>query len=98
DARPLVGFFLQLPPALRGEAVVLGVAACFGLAEGRLQPARLLHAVQGGKERPGFDVERAARHLFDAPGDAEAMALAEGERLEDEEVESALQQLRLAHS
>ena len=41
-----------------------------------------------------LDDERAARDLFDAAGHAETVQLARRERLQDEEVESSLEQGR----
>ncbi len=51
--------------------------------------------MQGGEERPRSDGERAARDLLDAPRDAEPVQLAQGECLEDEEVEGALEEIGL---
>src|SRR5690349_15836723 len=52
--------------------------------------------MQGRKQRTGFDDERLPADLLDAIGDADAVLRFEGKRLEDEEIERALEQLRLS--
>jgi len=49
--------------------------------------------VERREERAGLHEEGAARDLLDAARDAEPVELAEGERLEDEQVEGALEQV-----
>ena len=51
----------------------VGAAIGFGFAPTCGEPALLFHAVQGGKEGAGLDVESALGDLADAAGDAEAM-------------------------
>ena len=51
--------------------------------------------MEGGKERAGFDVERAFGDLADAAGNAEAVELGEGEGFEDEHVEGAEEEVGL---
>ena len=68
-----------LRPARIGRLLPLGV-----------EPAGAFQALQGRQERPGVDLEHAAGDLLDAPSDAEAVHRLEAERLEDEHVERAL--------
>ena len=78
-----------------GELVVLGAPVVLRGSPARGERPGVLEAVQGGEERPGPDVEGVARDLLDAARDAESVELTEGERLEDEQVERALQEVGL---
>ncbi len=78
-----------------GEAIVAGAAAVFRFAPCAGDPALLLQAVQGGKERAGLDAEDAAGGLLDPAGDAEAVHGFEREGFQDQQGEGALQQVGL---
>src|SRR5690242_18908034 len=95
DLVPVGGLGLELPCARAGELVEFGAAVVLGLAPGRGQPAVAFHAMQGGEERPGLDLEDAAGHQADAAGDAESVELAAVEGAEDEEVEGALEEVHI---
>jgi hypothetical protein len=49
--------------------------------------------VECREERSWLHVERAARDLLDASRNAQSVKLTEGERLEDEEIQGALEQV-----
>ena len=51
--------------------------------------------MERGEQRPRLDVERAARDLLDATGDAQAVGRLEQERTQDQQVERPLQQIGL---
>jgi hypothetical protein len=61
----------------------------------RRQPAALFEAVQRRKERAGADVECPLGDLTDAARNAEPMVRPEGERLQDQQVERAAEQVCL---
>src|SRR5919205_36702 len=87
---PVLGLGVELAPPGLGEPVVLGAAVVLRLAPGRLQPARLLHPVQGREEGAGLDDECPLRELFDAARDAQPVQRAEGQRLQHQEVQRSL--------
>ena len=61
-----------------------------GLPPLRVEPPGTLEALQGGEQGAGVDLEDVARDLLDAPRDAEAVHRLEAERLEDQHVQRAL--------
>src|SRR5205823_6974446 len=81
DAPPLLRLRLELLPPGARELVVAGAAVVVGLAPGGAEPARLLHAVQGGEVRARLHHEGAARDLLYAAVDGQAVPLAPAERL-----------------
>ena len=95
-----VGLDLELFPAGARERVELRAARVLRLAPLGVEPARALQPLERGEERAGIDLEHAARDLLDAPRDAEAVHRLEAERLEDEHVERALDDIgvRLVHA
>jgi hypothetical protein len=95
DAAPASGFGFKLATARTGEFVKLGAAIIFGFAPRGTEPAFFFHAVKGGEQRPGLYLEGTFGDLFDAAGDAQAVQLGEGERFQDQHVESALEQVGL---
>src|SRR5262249_30051660 len=79
-----------------GQGVELGPPpGLVGAPPGR-DPAALLDAVQRRVERALLDAEQLARVLPDALDDAVAVERPGRERLEDEEVEGALEEVGLA--
>ena len=48
--------------------------------------------MEGGKERAGFDIKCAAGDLLDSARDPEPVLLAGDQRLEDEQIQSALKE------
>ena len=98
DGFPLPRFGPQLPPARRGEAIILGAPVSFGLAPGRGEPPSFLHAVQRGKQRAGLHLKGAVGDLRDAAENAESMAFGKGKSLQDQKIEGALQKIGSAHS
>src|SRR5215204_6229280 len=94
DAIPLLGGFTELPlPGFR-QLVVLGAAVVLRRFPFGREPARFLEPVQRRKERSGLDGKRSAGHLLDAARHPEPVQLAGRERLEDEQIECALQKTR----
>src|SRR5215208_7483774 len=94
-APPLGGLGVELPPAGLRERVVLRAAVVLRLAPPGGEPPRLLHPVEGGEEGAGLHDVGPAGDLLDPARDAEAVHFAERERLEDQQVEGALQQRSL---
>ncbi len=93
DGLPLLGFHIQLSLSRLGKPVELRAAIVFRIAPERAQPARFLHAVKGRKQRTGLDQESSSRDLFNAPGNAQAVKFSWPQRLEDEQIERALQEI-----
>ncbi len=74
----------------RVHRVDLRAPRVLGLAPFGVEPAGALEPLQRRQQRSGVDLEDAARDLLDTPRDAEAVHRLEAERLEDEQVERAL--------
>ena len=72
-AVPVGGFGLELLSSRARERVELRPARVLGIAPLGVEPAGALESLQGGEERPGIDLEHAARDLLDAAGDAESV-------------------------
>src|SRR2546427_5045957 len=89
-ARPVGGFGIELFAAGAGQGVVLRAARVLGFAPLAAQPAAPLEPLERGKERAGVDLEDAARDLLDAAGDTETVEGVEAQGLEDQHVQSAL--------
>jgi hypothetical protein len=89
EAIPLVHFFAECFPSVRGERVVARAAIVHGGLPGALDPAAMLEALQRGIERSLIDVESSAGDLLNAESDSPAVHWLEGEGLEDEEVDAA---------
>jgi hypothetical protein len=94
EAVPVGGFVIELLTAETSEGVELGATIVFaGLPFGR-DPAFLLEFVKSGIERTVADLEDVAGDLREALADGPAVERFEGEDFEDEEVESALEEVR----
>src|SRR6185436_6152800 len=93
DAAPFLRLRLELAAAGGRELIVAGAAVVVGLAPARGEPARLLHPVKGGEERARLHHEGAPRDLLDAMGDGHAVFLAQGQGLQDQQIQGALQQV-----
>ena len=89
-ARPLRRLVLELPLAGARERVEPRAARVLRGAPLGVEPAGALQPLERGEQRPGVDLEDAARDLLDAPRDAEAVHRLQAQRLEDEQVERAL--------
>ena len=92
DLVPLRGFLAELFAARAGERVVLRAPVVLRRLPGGSQPSGFFQTVQCRKQGTGLDDERPVRELFDAARDAKAVELSGRERLQDEQVEGALQQ------
>src|SRR5437588_13071199 len=66
DTSPAPGFGFELLPSGFGQAIVFRAAVVLGVAPEGRRPTFFLHAVEGGKERAGFDHKRATGHLLDS--------------------------------
>src|SRR5271154_3659988 len=93
NLRPFFGFDFKLGAARLREPVILRAAVVFRFAPERAEPVRFLHAVQCGKERAGLDDKCPLRDLLDAAGDAQTMELSWSKRLENEQIECALEKV-----
>ena len=91
EARELLCFGAKLAAAGVGDRVELRFASELGGAPVGLDPAVALHAVERRVERAFFDVQSVARLFAEPADDGVAVARPEGERLEDEGVEGAVQ-------
>jgi len=78
-----------------GEFVELGLAAVVGGSPFGVEPAAFFEAMEGWIERALLDLEDLLGDLANAVGDAIAMDRAEGDDLEDEHVEGALEEVGL---
>src|SRR5260221_14171 len=89
EAIPAGGFFAQTFAARGGEFVKLGAAIVLRRAPARLEHSLPNEAKQTGIERALFDQQCIAGDLCDTQKDAVPMKRAEGDRPENEEIESA---------
>ncbi|SPF52681.1 hypothetical protein SBA4_5190007 [Candidatus Sulfopaludibacter sp. SbA4] len=96
QAFPAFGFLRKRLAARFGEPVVLGFFArvvCFPAGG---EQAALFHAVQSGIERALPDLQCLTGHLFDAADDAVTVQRFESHDAEDQQVQRALKQGRIA--
>src|SRR5262245_28756968 len=77
------------------EFVIAGAAVVLRYAPLRLDPLFFLETVESGIERPFFNFEQFLGHLHDALADAIAVHRPQAERLENQQVKRALEQIRL---
>ena len=91
--RPVLAFLGELAAAVAREPVVLGLAVVLRRVPFRVDPALLLQPVKRRVERALIDAQHVARDLLDALRDAPAVHRLERERLQDEHVERALQEI-----
>src|SRR5436190_2225218 len=91
---------LELSASRTRQRVDPGAARVFGLPPLGVDEPAAFEALQRRQQRTGIDLEDAARHLLDATRDPEAVHRLEAERLEDEQVERALNDVgvRVAHA
>src|SRR5580700_5693396 len=94
-AIPLFGFRLESALARSRETVVLGLAFIFRFAPFTGDPALVFQPVERGIERALLNLQAVFRNLLDAQQNAVAMQRAERDGLEDQHVQSALQQVDL---
>ena len=73
-----------------GERIELRTARVLGLAPLGVEPSGALQPLQRGEKRARVHLEHTTRDLLDAAGDAEAVHGLEAQRLENEHVERAL--------
>ena len=95
QAIPVGGFFAETLAASGGEFVELRAAIIFGCAPIRLEQALTHDAKETGIEGALFDQQGITGDLSDAEKNAVSVERAEGNRTEDQQVESAGKQLRL---
>src|SRR4029078_12338060 len=98
EAGPRGRFSRERVAALGSDLVILGAAVVQRESPRGLKKLALLEAVKCGVERALFDSEDVAGDVLDQPRDAVAVGRPPRERLEDEEVERALEEVeRGAH-
>ena len=90
---PVLALFDELALAVAREPVVLGLTVVLRRVPFRIDPALLLQAMERRVERPLVDPQDVARDLLDALRDAPAVHRLERQRLQDEHVERALQEI-----
>src|SRR5688572_6075124 len=90
---PRPGLGAQLCPSHRGQAIDLGPSLRVGELPARFHPAALLEPVQRGIQRALADLEDFTRQLLDPARDGVPVRGAPRQRLEDEEIERALEQI-----
>src|SRR5947207_5610040 len=90
---PRVRIGLQLQSAGGGEPVEAGALPLVGEPPLAVHQPALLEAVQGDIEGAVGDVERAGRRVADDAGDAVPVPRAPRDRLENEDVERALEEV-----
>jgi hypothetical protein len=74
------------------QAIVFGAAVVLRISPKGGNPAFFFHSVEGGKERAGFDIKRAASDLLDSSRDSEPVLLAGNQRPQDKQIQSALKE------
>src|SRR2546427_7216 len=84
---------LQPLPAGGGELVEAGALPLVGEPPLAVHQPALLEAVQGDVQGPVGDLERAGRRVADDAGDAVPVPRAPRDRLENEDVECALEEV-----
>src|SRR5579864_230293 len=92
---PLTQFFLELFGACGSQFVELGTAIVVGDAPLGIDPASLLQSRQCGIQRSLAHLKSFLGNLLDALGNSPTMHRFERQRFEDQQVQSALQQLHL---
>src|ERR1700687_1776246 len=90
---PRAFFRCELFAPSRSQLVVLGAAVVLGGAPVGLDPAASLKAMQGRIERALLNLHDVTRNLLQALGNGPAVARAESESFQNEEIESALRKL-----
>src|SRR5438067_1287564 len=93
-ARPLGGLDRQLLSAGARQRIEPRAPRVLGLPPFAVHPAGAFQPLQRHQQRAGIHLEHAAGHLLDAARDAEAVHWLEAERLQNEHVERALDDVR----
>ena len=93
EARPALGFSVELLLALGGQAIKLGAAIVFGSSPFGFEEATKLEAMECWIERAFFYFEELLGGLVNPLGDGVAVLRAPDERLEDEHLERALDEI-----
>lgn len=86
---------VQLLLAGFGQRIGFRAPVGFRFAPERGEPAGLFHAVQRGEQGSGFHVESSARDLRYSARYTRTVQFLKSKRLQDEQIESALQQIGL---
>src|SRR5579871_218819 len=93
DPSPVLLFLRKLFAAGGSECVDFGTPPGVQFLPGALDESFFRQTVKRGKERAGSNLEGAFSHLLNAVGDADAVERSQFESTEDEEVQSALQEV-----
>src|SRR6266850_7012617 len=94
-AIPLFSFSLESAFTRGREPVIFRPAFIFRLAPFTGDPPLVFETIQGGVQRALLNFQAIFRNLLNAQQDAVAVQRAQGNRLEDEHVERALQKVKL---
>src|SRR5579872_1708506 len=92
---PAAGLLRQLPSACCRQTVVTSFAIVFRSAPERSDPPAALQTVQRRIERAMLDLQDRIGAMFDHVRDGVTVRRAQDERLKDQQVQRALQQIRL---
>jgi hypothetical protein len=90
---PMILLGLELAAPGFGQPIKLCFAAVLRFSPGGSEPTSLLHAVQRRKKRARFYFKCAVSDLFDAVSNGEPVKLSVAERLQDQQIQSTLEQL-----
>ena len=93
EAAPVGGFLLELRATAGGQRIELGFSSRFRFRPFRFDPGFLFQAVQSGVEGALLNLKNFAGDLLNALGNGPAVFGFEGNGLENEEVESALDEI-----
>src|SRR5258708_7492349 len=87
---PVALLDFKLPAPARGELVVFGAPIVLRSPPASLDPAAPLQAMQGRIQRALLNAQHIARNLLDAFGYGPAMLWLQHQRLQNQDVQSAL--------
>src|SRR5688572_3796276 len=88
--RPLCGLEFELPTAGACEGVIPGAAGTVGGAPLGVQPTGAFQTLERCQQRTRIDLEHPTGYLFDPASDPKPVHRLETERLQDQQVKGAL--------
>src|SRR5580704_382590 len=90
---PVGRLFLQLRPPRRRQRIKLRLSPRFRFRPFRFNPCLLFQPVQSGVERPLLNLKNFLRDLLNALGNRPAVLRLERDGLENEQIESSLNEI-----
>src|SRR5689334_20470840 len=96
EAEPFLGLGGEPFPSLRGQSIELHLPIELGYAPLGLDEALALHPVKSRVERTLLDLHHFARHVLDRSRNRIAVPGACSQRLQDQNVESAVKEVGFA--